>query len=631
MKLRLLNRLAPIIIFVVDLALFHQLLFNSYIAHFDFSTTPQFIKVPPPLLQLAGFSYSFPYPFGNEFAPGITILSVSFYIVFGNFSTNVISFLALYVFSYGLFYLSSRFTDKALLITVLCLLTPAVLNDVNDAPLTLYLWSLPLFTGLYLQGRVKGSLSLVLSSLIPLTLSSAYGPYILSLLASIIAVELYVHKLKGLYSFPLALGTFSISHINLILNYSSAVHSLFVNPGVPEHFRNYTIIQSLTYLEPLSPPTLAFPGQLYYTIIPKSLFLISFWGYLILSVILLYFAFSRNKYFSLIFLILVLAIMGYGSNYLGVYSVLEHTFPFFMNVSPYEYEPLISMWIAIALSEILGFGRASIPLWTTLTLMIVLSSVTGAVMIQYLSSAWSDVHIPKQFENAYVQLKNSSGTIMVIPQEFVIQFKFDPTNYTLFGRTFYMPGSPPNPFYNFPPSFEIYPSNSPLCCALEDGNYTKFDSCADNLDLEYVLYINRTAFIDEAGSSFMPTLDQVLDATHFVIYRNYSGEVYILENPNYTESFEVKPEVNGLLITGVNAKSVISRFYSGYSVMKKNNGFFIYFPQSTYNLLSILMNALIYLLNLLYYVISRAGFFPKLLHRRYNLELVNRYDDRKGN
>ncbi|MEM1646296.1 MAG: hypothetical protein QXL96_10645 [Ignisphaera sp.] len=552
---KLLRNLDLITLLTIHLIVFGELLVPGYIVNWDFTTIPNFVNVDLESIihLLAGVNQGLAIPFSLHYSPGLVLLNALFLLIFKNYAFNIFFFLYIFSYTLGVYWMLKRFTEKKWVLVLGSLLAtynPAIMDVFQDSPGTLYLVFLPWFISFYYKYRIMSNdkKDLFISA-IPLAFSSVYGPGIPAILASIVSVEIYAfyaNKSQGLrtrvkkliLSVSFILLMFTLFHINLLIGLHQQLEILDLSKGIGSKVvPSFGLMDILLY-------KVAYPWQKIFNVISYSLFgsrYTSIYEFLLLvyALISISVLIVRKSLFPLIFGLITFGLLSYKANYLGLYTLFTHTFPVFNAINPYEYDALVSMFYSMSFPYVvnwLGHLRAFKAFSTLLlTALIVLGAIPMALNFHFV---WSQTTVLQSFVEAYESVRGDN-LVLIVPSTYAIGFNYYAIfNKTFFGKSYPQPNTPVTFFTAFPAYYLVDVPPNPairpyytLVASLYSLNPSTFKYYADLIGLKYIIWFNSSTY-SGAWWSFDLDIRSLIRFTNFSVYKNFSGSIVILENPN---------------------------------------------------------------------------------------------------
>ena len=177
-------------------------------------------------------------------------------------------------------------------------------------------------------------------------------------------------------------------------------------------------------------------------------------------------------------------------------------------------------------------------------IVLIIVAISGVFFVQSLDGVWSSVNVPRPYLEAYEYLQNSTGVTILVPSSYSIETPFYQKNLTIFWNHIAYFNTPTIFYYAYPASWigqAQAGSSQPyaqMYNALYGGNRALFQSLAKELDIQYILYFSPSTVLYEYGSLPLP-LHTLLEDTGFVIAKNFSSNLILLEDPNFTEKYKM--------------------------------------------------------------------------------------------
>jgi hypothetical protein len=547
-----------IIMFAAILIIFEPLITSSYIDYWDMSTIPQFInpiKYISYILMSTSLSYN---GFVANINPGLSLLFALYYLMFGSYALNLLYLTYLIIFTFGTYYLLFQFSSSrywAALGAMFALTYLGTIAVLRDGVLTLHgLAFLPAMLGFYWRYRSVGSLKYLLISGAIAMFTDIYGPLLPAMASGLVAMEIalllkrrtFRDVLCGLSAASFVLIIFVASHLPSLAQREEALSSLRVLQGGLNNVA-FNLLQILT-------AGLGYPWELPDVFLPKLIVSIYMDALLILvAVILLVLAFkSKEDAFPLLWLLLIVAITGYSSNYLFYYNFLNFFHAAFLSkIDPYEFNPLVGVWYGLAIAVVGSYLRRNGVKLILVALVLGLVISSSVASAQGFETAWANTSVPEPLKAAYSYLEAHDQTFITVPSTYAIVYTFNHQWYAL-GK--WGNATPLTFFWDLPPSF-VVPGWEVQSLY---SNITLFRELVQLLGIRYIVYFTPEVITGWWGSGYYTNLSKLMNASGFVIDKNFSDMAIILENPspaNYTMNV-----VPGYFIFTFN--NTIARFYS---------------------------------------------------------------------
>lgn len=595
------------IILLFTTLFFGNLIFVNYISHWDFSTIPFSTSFEPSSL-IFGYSRNIGTPFSTILQPGINVIDYILYFLVKDYSVNLGIFIYLLIYEVGLYYLVRSLYDSKYSIFSLPIgvLNPAIFNLLADTPIALYLAFFPLFLALYIKARMsktKPSLYYLLLFL-PLGVTSVYGPVVVSIMFTIVLVEIYAltkknFNLKRTISLiTMVIAAFTLIHLNVLLNYQEVLQSTFYNGIVPSNgVIQFNALQIFTFNSTLK------YEQIFYELLPGRFS--SVYQIFLLSIFVLgtFFSILRKNSLILIMEILIVAILSYAYDPL-IYNLFTFIFPVLNHVDPFEYTPLISVLFTLLFYETCSYKFPGTLKYVSnkvnwkrlksatkyiqkgsLSVFVILIVISVSVFFPYFSASWSGQVGSQNIQHVYKLASNDSGVTLFVPSSYAVLFNYSIKSYDILGVKYSTAHDTQSPFYVYPkewiaPSITSYePEYSNLYAALYSGNKTEFQNLTQLLQISNIVYFNNNSYVGSFNSPYIKTISDLLNITGFTIDYNLSGKVYILSNPNLSLSYNIQVSNYSLIIHLFNDTNIVntnipysSGYTSNYGKILDNNG-----------------------------------------------------------
>jgi len=616
--------LSIIVVLIVDFILFGSLLLHKNIIQQDFQSIPGFIKLSP-LQILAGFSYTAFDPFKSVDNPGFNLLFLSFIYLFHGYAENVLAYINLVLYSMGILYFLTRFSTptKALIGSLIAVMSPALPGLLLDSPFALYIAPIPFFLGFYYDYRIlnKSLLRLLVGGII-LSFTSIYGPTIVTIFIFLISIELseiFTRRnydlVKGFTATSFTIILFILFHISPLIDRGAYISS-YGKLGAP--IPKYNIVQILSF------HAMYAPENFFYTVLTLNTAIIISSFFIALFIFFIIIQTLHKDLFSLLLILFIMAVLSYQSNYLFLFQIFSNSFSIFNHVDPIEYNPLLSLWLGIAVarfpesifksiyeSKMNGIEIRKLHSFThksrmqlsercrskermvylvVLSILISLSIFSGLVTAQSLWGSWVNIRIPEFIKNVYNVTSSANGVTIFIPTTAIIDFNYLQRSFDVIGTKNTVTAIPSMIFYVWPPSwvgppeFQGLDPYSRLYSALEAENQSLFLSLSKKLDIEYIVYFPPSVLnkgfgawgLPYFGGFYLPNVSEVEVATGFRLFLNISGQAYILKNPNYIDCFKMYWRGIALYISvNKTVKNISLPLYSYYPVIADGANVFI--------------------------------------------------------
>jgi hypothetical protein len=567
-----------LLLLIVDVIVFHEFLSPSYILNGDFTLPPSNLGRPSIsfdsfLAGLASVSYNpaaFTLP---NFSGPLTILAFSFLRLFLGAYTSHLLIFSLYVLlnSWGTVYLVRTFTRSRVVTTSAALFetyNPATFNILTTIPGAFFVSLIPWLIAFYYKYRIerKGFLYMLLS-LITIGFIPAYGPSLLVIASTILAVETYFvllnrRILSSVLHVIWVFASLAVFHVNLLLTLHRS-QEVLSNSVFPGNQLAFAFPQILTYQVTMRWENV-FRG--YVSAVYGAQSYLVYTSVLLASEALLLglLALRKNLFPLILGLFFYVPLLGYQSNYLFVYSLLPKINPIFVGIDPYEYDPIIAMWIALSLGSLFGtkvsnpgLSRKALRLAGVGLLLVFTISAAFVAYATYKVNAarFQPIDVPSPYLSAYNDVRNS--VFMTVPTSYSMAFDF-----------YWKPGKPIGVmmYWAFPPGLILNqnPVNvgvtSPILVKLYNaytkGNSTGFQEIANTIGLQYIIWFSPQSipggfWPNHPYSWYVGNITKLIKATGFEVYKNYT-KIVVLKNPR-EPAYNITIHGYGFLVSVRNA------------------------------------------------------------------------------